>query len=81
MESTTLKQDDKISHLRTENASLQEQLSSSKKAQEEAEERLSQMNQEMSSSKPSSPRPTRRRTPSTNSSRTGNDGTGLRSIS
>ncbi|TNJ26103.1 hypothetical protein GMRT_25341 [Giardia muris] len=34
MESTTLKQDDKISHLRTENTSLQEQLSSSKKAQE-----------------------------------------------
>ncbi|TNJ28952.1 Kinase, NEK [Giardia muris] len=51
MESTTLKQDDKIFHLRTENASLQEQLSSSKKAQEEAEERLSQMNQEISSFK------------------------------
>ncbi|TNJ27383.1 Ankyrin repeat protein 3 [Giardia muris] len=51
MESTTLKQDNKIFHLRTENASLQDQLSSSKKAQEEAEERLSQMNQEMSSLK------------------------------
>ncbi|TNJ26430.1 Kinase, NEK [Giardia muris] len=51
MESTTLKQDDKISHLRTENTSLQEQLSSSKKAQGEAEERLSQMNQEISSLK------------------------------
>ncbi|TNJ26134.1 hypothetical protein GMRT_25164 [Giardia muris] len=81
MESTTLKQDDKISHLRTENTSLQEQLSSSKKAQEEAEERLFQMNQEISSSKSNSPRPTKRMTPSTNSSRTGNDRTRLRSIS
>ncbi|TNJ27971.1 Kinase, NEK [Giardia muris] len=47
MQSTILKQDNKIFQLRTENTSLQEQLASSKNTQEGTSGNVSQMNQEI----------------------------------